>query len=96
MTVMNIVDGFKVQETVALCDEAFEVDSKIKYNIGKIDPKKLKNFQRLEIIKLQREKRLTLREQFELEHEDAQMDYSAERIEEEDLLTQIEHIRKNR
>ena len=41
---MTTVDGFKVQENHIISDEAFEVDSKIKYNIGKIDPKKLKNF----------------------------------------------------
>ena len=43
---MTIVDGFKISENHKISDEAFECDSKIKYNIGKIDPKKLKNFQR--------------------------------------------------
>lgn len=71
MSLMTMIDGFKASDNVIISDEAFEADLKIKYNIGKIDPIKLKNFQRLEIIKLEKQKRLTLREQFELEHEDA-------------------------
>jgi hypothetical protein len=43
-----------------------------------------KAFQRLEMIKLQREKRLGVREQFELEHEDASINYNGERSRSED------------
>ena len=45
-----------------------------------------KAFQRLEMIKLQREKRLGVREQFELEHEDASINYNGERSKSEDEL----------
>jgi hypothetical protein len=45
---------------------------------------------------MQREKRLRDREQFELEHEDASMSFTADYLGEDDLITQIELIRKNR
>jgi hypothetical protein len=55
---------------------AFAVDERISFNYGQIPQGKKKNFQRLEMLKLQREKRLGVREQFELEHEDASINYN--------------------
>lgn len=43
---------------------------------------------------MQREKRTKEREQYELEHEDAQMGFSVERMNEEDLLAQIEMMKR--
>ena len=45
---------------------------------------------------MQRDKRLKEREQFELEHEDAQMGYSADQLNDEDFIIQMEILRKNR
>jgi len=46
------MDQFKSSEIEEISEAAFEVDVKIKYNIGIIDPKKFKYFQKIEIIKM--------------------------------------------
>jgi len=71
LSLMNMIDVFKCSEFEEISEAAFDVDNRIKYNIGKADDMKTKRYQRIEIIKHQREKRLLVREQFELEHEDA-------------------------
>ena len=57
-----------------ISDAAFWIDDHISYNLpsNQTDAAK-KKFQRIEMLKLQREKRLGIREQFELEHFDSSL-----------------------
>ena len=73
-------------DDITISDTAFALDDKLSFNYGQIPSMKKKAFQRLEMIKLQREKRLGVREQFELEHEDASINYNGERRDSDDEL----------
>jgi len=72
---INIIDSFKGLEGEGmqeLSDAAFDVDLKISINVtGSLPKQKKKALERLDLLKSQREKRFAIREQFELEHEDA-------------------------
>lgn len=62
------------KEIQEISDAAFWIDDKISYNIASNQTDAMKkNFQRTEMLKLQREKRLGTREQYELEHLDASL-----------------------
>ena len=55
-----------------ISDAAFDTDNSTSFNIAASIPKhKRKALERLDLLKSQREKRFAVREQFELEHEDA-------------------------
>lgn len=72
---INIVDIFKNQDNEQICEAAFSVDENITFNIS-LNAAKKKVFQKLEILKQQKEKQLLVREQFELDHEDASINSS--------------------
>lgn len=71
LQILSIIDTAKLSDNDLISEAAFDADMNIKYNIGKLSDDKIKQFQRLDMIKMQKEKRLLVREQFELEHEDA-------------------------
>mmetsp|Transcript_16750 Transcript_16750/g.28451 ORF Transcript_16750/g.28451 Transcript_16750/m.28451 type:complete len:735 (+) Transcript_16750:1120-3324(+) len=78
LSLITIIDQFKSLDEDAcpgalqLSDAAFAVDERISFNVGgRMSIQKKKMFQRQDMLKLQREKRLAVREQFEFEHEDA-------------------------
>ena len=62
LNLMNSLDILKNCDDQQVSDAAFEVDDRMKFNIGAMPSFKKKAFQRLEMIKLQREKRLGVRE----------------------------------
>jgi hypothetical protein len=59
---INLVDFMKQHDDVLISDTAFAVDERLQFNYGQIPTMKKKAFQRLEMVKLQREKRLGVRE----------------------------------
>lgn len=62
ITLINLVDLMKQSDDITISDTAFALDDKLSFNYGQISSMKKKSFQRLEMIKLQREKRLGVRE----------------------------------
>jgi len=84
ISLINLVDLMKQSDDIKISDSAFALDERTHFNYGQIPSMRKKAFQRLEMIKLQREKRLGVREQFELEHEDASINYNGERSRSED------------
>ena len=80
------MDFLKQSDDLSISDTAFALDERTSFNYGQIPSMKKKAYQRLEMIKLQREKRLGVREQFEVEHEDASINYNGERSRSEDEM----------
>lgn len=81
---INLVDLMKQSDDLSISDTAFALDEKTSFNYGQVPSMKKKAFQRLEMLKLQREKKLGVREQFELEHEDASINFNGERSKSEE------------
>ena len=62
ISLINLVDLMKQNDDIKISDTAFAVDDRTSFNYGQIPSMRKKAFQRLEMIKLQREKRLGVRE----------------------------------